>query len=51
MRKQKLYKILIIKQKNTKETKGKHIYFPIQNLENIFSSKSSVDTAPVISPR
>lgn len=29
----------------------KRAYFPIQNLLNIFSSRSSVVTAPVISPK
>ena len=34
------------------EMKGrKDSYFPIQNFEKILSSKSSVVTAPVISPR
>jgi len=39
------------KQKQAVSKQRKVIYFPIQNFEKIFSSKSSLVISPVISPR
>jgi hypothetical protein len=49
---QKRARILIqSQQKQGVGKKEKGSYFPIQNLLNILSNKSSVDTSPVIDPK